>query len=90
MDLTVLSIFQKAVTFDHNFAIKHNFLAFFIKYFFADKYILNEKSKTNKTVNLKIEFDYRPKRIRFQIEETECFSLSLVQGETSFKKIKQK
>ena len=64
---------QKAVTFDHNFAIEHNFLAFFIKYFFADKYILNEKSKTNKTVNLKIEFDYRPKRIRFQIEETECF-----------------
>ena len=42
VDLTVLSIFQKAVTFDHNFAIKHNFLAFFIKYFFADKYILNE------------------------------------------------
>ena len=54
VDLTVLSIFQKAVTFDHNFAIKHNFLAFFIKYFFADKYILNEKSKTNKTVSLKI------------------------------------
>jgi len=40
--------------FDHNFAIKHNCLAFFIKYFFAGKYILNEKSKTNKTVSLKI------------------------------------
>jgi len=29
-------------------------LAFFIKYLFACKYILNEKSKTNKTVSLKI------------------------------------
>ena len=58
--LTVLSIFQKAVTFDHNFACKHTCLAFFIKYFFAGKYNLNEKSKTNKTVSLKL-FDYKPK-----------------------------
>ena len=52
MDLTE-SIFQKAVTFDHNFAVKHNFLAFFIKYFFAGKYILIEKSKTKKNRKFK-------------------------------------
>ena len=54
MDFTVLSILQKAVTFDDNFAIKNNFLAFLMKYFFVGKYILNDKSKTNKPGSLKI------------------------------------
>ena len=50
----VLSIFQKAVTFDHNFSYKHNFAAFFLKYFFAGIYVLNKKYFTNKSVTLKI------------------------------------
>ena len=54
-DLTVLSIFWKTVTFDHNLSyIKHNFLAFFLKYVFAGLYTLNEKYSTNNLVSLRI------------------------------------
>ena len=43
VDLTVLSIFQKTVTFDHNLTqLLHNFIAFYHKIFFVGIYILNE------------------------------------------------
>ena len=47
-NLMVLSIFQKAMTFDHNFS------AFFLKYFFAGIYVMNKKYLTNKSETLKI------------------------------------
>ena len=46
VDLMVLSKFQKVVTFNLC-SIKHNFLAFFLKYFFASIYNLNEKIDQN-------------------------------------------
>ena len=45
VDSTVLSIFQKTVTFDHNLTPLRNFIAFYFKYFFVGIYILNEKVK---------------------------------------------
>ena len=58
VDLTVLSIFQKTVTFDHNLTLLHNFIAFYFTTFFAGIYILNEKVRN---VNLKL--NYRRKHV---------------------------
>ena len=43
VDLTVLSIFQKAATFNHNLTPYTSFFNLFFKYFFVGIYVLNEK-----------------------------------------------
>ena len=43
VDITVLSIFQKAVTFDYNLTRYIYLFSLFLEYFFVGIYILNEK-----------------------------------------------
>ena len=54
MDLTVLSIFQKVVTFDHNLTHLHDLFVLILKYFFVGIYISNEKVWYKTFVSLKI------------------------------------
>ena len=52
-DLTILSIFQKTVIFDHNLTLLHNFIAFNLKYFLLAYTFRMKKYKINKFVSLK-------------------------------------